>query len=150
MRLTATLPVPPFPISVPAPLTTPRARCRFPGEHAPCEPRRTGGRQRPVGHALLSGWAMKRFLIMAPLLMGSFGGGLPQLVACQADTARSPDSAAPRSIVDPAMHPIDAKIESELQSTGTPGAALVVVRDGRIVHARGYGLADVESRRAAD
>ena len=48
------------------------------------------------------------------------------------------------------MHPIDAKIESELQSTGTPGAALVVVRDGRIVHARGYGLADVESQRAAD
>ena len=93
---------------------------------------------------------MKRFLIMAPLLMGSFGGGLPLLVACQADTARSPDSVAPRSIIDPAMHPIDAKIESELQSTGTPGAALVVVRDGRIVHARGYGLADVESRRAAD
>src|SRR6476661_355069 len=54
------------------------------------------------------------------------------------------------NIVDPALSAVDVKIESELQRTSTPGAALVVVRDGRIVHARGYGLADVETHRMAD
>ena len=66
--------------------------------------------------------------------------------ACLGDSPPPPEQA----VVDPALGPIDAKIEVELRRTGTPGAALVVVRDGRIVHARGYGLADVEARRAAD
>ncbi len=44
---------------------------------------------------------------------------------------------------------VDPLIESSLEKTGTPGAALVVVRDGRIVHARGYGMADTESRTPA-
>jgi CubicO group peptidase (beta-lactamase class C family) len=93
---------------------------------------------------------MKRNLIMA-FLTGVLGGALPQLLAaCQADGERSAGPAVERSILDSAMRPIDATIESELQRTGTPGAALVVVRDGCIVHARGYGLADVESGRAAD
>lgn len=71
-------------------------------------------------------------------------------------TAALGNAAAPAEVegaagtVDPAVAPIDAKIGSELQRTGTPGAALVVVRNGRIAHARGYGLADVEAGRAAD
>jgi CubicO group peptidase (beta-lactamase class C family) len=72
------------------------------------------------------------------------------LAACRAGMAPPPEPAASRSVVNPALRTIDAKIESELQRTGTPGAAFVVVRDGRIIHARGYGLADVESRRPAD
>ena len=31
-----------------------------------------------------------------------------------------------------------------------PGAAVMVIRDGEIVHARGYGLADLETQRAID
>lgn len=64
--------------------------------------------------------------------------------------AFSAEPAASRSIVDASLRSIDSSIELELEKTGTPGAALVVVRDGRIVHARGYGFADLESRRAAD
>jgi CubicO group peptidase (beta-lactamase class C family) len=40
---------------------------------------------------------------------------------------------------------IDQQIESALQKSGTPGAVLLVVHDGNIVHARGYGYADLES-----
>jgi CubicO group peptidase (beta-lactamase class C family) len=54
------------------------------------------------------------------------------------------------AIVDPSLRFADELIDSSLAKTGTPGAALVVVRDGRIVHARGYGYADAESRLAAN
>jgi CubicO group peptidase (beta-lactamase class C family) len=40
---------------------------------------------------------------------------------------------------------IDQQIESALKKSGTPGAVLVVVRDGKIIYARGYGYADLES-----
>ena len=72
------------------------------------------------------------------------------LPACRADAAPQTQPPAPASVVDPAFAAIDAKIESYLTRTGTPGAALVVVRDGRIVHARGDGFADVQARRTAD
>jgi CubicO group peptidase (beta-lactamase class C family) len=45
---------------------------------------------------------------------------------------------------------IDQLIESELQKSGTPGATLIVVHNGKIVHARGYGYADLESHLKAD
>jgi CubicO group peptidase (beta-lactamase class C family) len=45
---------------------------------------------------------------------------------------------------------IDQQIESALKNRGTPGAALVVVHDGKIIHARGYGYSDLEAHRVAD
>jgi CubicO group peptidase (beta-lactamase class C family) len=45
---------------------------------------------------------------------------------------------------------IDQQIESDLKNRGTPGAALVVVHDGKIIHARGYGYSDLEAHRVAD
>lgn len=45
---------------------------------------------------------------------------------------------------------IDQQIESALKKSGTPGADLVIVLDGKIVHARGYGYSDLEAHRAAD
>ncbi|MEM9179728.1 MAG: serine hydrolase domain-containing protein [Pseudomonadota bacterium] len=41
---------------------------------------------------------------------------------------------------------IDALIEARLSELRIPGAALVLVEDGRIVHARGYGYANLEDR----
>ncbi|HJQ61249.1 MAG TPA: serine hydrolase domain-containing protein, partial [Burkholderiales bacterium] len=72
------------------------------------------------------------------------------LAACNADIAAPAEVVTSPSRVDSALRAIDAKIESELRRTSTPGAALVVVRNGRIVHARGYGLADVEADHIAD
>lgn len=39
---------------------------------------------------------------------------------------------------------LDALMQAELQRQGTPGVALAVVRDGRVVKQAGYGLANVE------
>ncbi len=44
----------------------------------------------------------------------------------------------------------DGFLDSALQQSGIPGAALVLVRDGRIILARGYGYADLETRRKID
>jgi CubicO group peptidase (beta-lactamase class C family) len=40
---------------------------------------------------------------------------------------------------------LDAIVESELKASGTPGAAVVIVQGDRIVHLKGYGLANVET-----
>jgi CubicO group peptidase (beta-lactamase class C family) len=56
------------------------------------------------------------------------------LIARGADIRRRP---AARSVqVDTLLHALD----------GTPGAAVVVVQDGKIVHRKGYGLADLETK----
>jgi CubicO group peptidase (beta-lactamase class C family) len=46
------------------------------------------------------------------------------------------------------LAPFDELIESLLRKYDVPGAALAVVKDGRLVVARGYGLADKEQRQA--
>ena len=45
---------------------------------------------------------------------------------------------------------VDPLIESELEATGTPGAAFVFVHDGKVVHARGYGVPDLASGAKVD
>ncbi|HMJ65532.1 MAG TPA: serine hydrolase domain-containing protein, partial [Candidatus Binatia bacterium] len=39
---------------------------------------------------------------------------------------------------------IDRYVESRLKKENVPGASIAVVRDGKVIKARGYGLADVE------
>ncbi len=45
--------------------------------------------------------------------------------------------------------PVDVYVEARLKSLHIPGASLAIVRDGRIVKARGYGLASLELGAAA-
>ena len=45
---------------------------------------------------------------------------------------------------------IDSVVRTQLEAAGIPGATVAVVRDGETVLARGYGVADVETGRAAD
>ncbi len=45
---------------------------------------------------------------------------------------------------------VDPVIEAELAASGIPGAAFAFVRGGRIVHARGYGVADAAAGTPAD
>jgi CubicO group peptidase (beta-lactamase class C family) len=44
---------------------------------------------------------------------------------------------------------IDSYIETQMRNLHIPGVSLAVVRDGRIVKAKGYGLANIESNSAA-
>jgi len=45
---------------------------------------------------------------------------------------------------------VDSVIGAQMRSEQVPGAAFVFVQDGRVVYLRGYGLANVAERRAAD
>lgn len=46
---------------------------------------------------------------------------------------------------------VDAAMEEALAARQIPGAALVVVRDGRVIHQRSYGVAEVGTgRRVTD
>jgi CubicO group peptidase (beta-lactamase class C family) len=42
---------------------------------------------------------------------------------------------------------VDGFVAKQLASSGIPGAVVVVVKDGRVILAEGYGVADVESQR---
>jgi D-alanyl-D-alanine carboxypeptidase len=44
---------------------------------------------------------------------------------------------------------IDRIIEAELTAQRIPGASVAVVRNGKVIHAKGYGLANVESKTPA-
>src|SRR5688572_28598471 len=48
---------------------------------------------------------------------------------------------------DPDVRAFAAELDSLRQAHGIPGLSVAVVRDGRVVLARGYGWADVEARR---
>ncbi|WP_163993173.1 serine hydrolase [Pyxidicoccus caerfyrddinensis] len=42
---------------------------------------------------------------------------------------------------------LDGVIAAQLKATGTPGATVAVVRNGRVLYSRGHGYADLEQRR---
>jgi CubicO group peptidase (beta-lactamase class C family) len=45
---------------------------------------------------------------------------------------------------------LDSVVRDEMEKSHIPGAVIVVVKDGRVSWSRGYGFADVDSRRPAD
>ena len=57
--------------------------------------------------------------------------------------AAAPD--APTGTAGPGLESFDAIVLDILKTFEIPGASLALVRDGRLVLARGYGLADVDA-----
>lgn len=53
---------------------------------------------------------------------------------------------AAQEAMDPELQAFAAEVDSLRVAHGIPGLSLAVVRDGRVVLARGYGLANVEAR----
>jgi N-acyl-D-amino-acid deacylase len=70
----------------------------------------------------------------------SIGGGW--IGSVRIDAARADDRATGQPA--PRLAAFDGLVEGLLQKYDLPGAALAVVKDGRLVLARGYGLADKE------
>src|SRR5262245_28705825 len=68
----------------------------------------------------------------------------------KSENSTQPTTVATPPKTDPKFKYIDELIEKELHETGTPGAVLMIVHQGKIVHARGFGKADVESNRPVD
>ncbi|HUN61494.1 MAG TPA: serine hydrolase domain-containing protein [Candidatus Sulfotelmatobacter sp.] len=50
----------------------------------------------------------------------------------------------PRSLVDPSPGQVDAAVESQRVAQKIPGVAVAICRDGKVLKASGYGLANVE------
>ena len=48
------------------------------------------------------------------------------------------------SAAQPQLERVDAYVRQELERQRVPGAAIAIVQDGKLVHARGFGLANVE------
>ena len=48
------------------------------------------------------------------------------------------------------LEAVDRAVTNYLQQEGIPGASVAVVKDGKLIHARGYGFADPETDRTAD
>lgn len=46
----------------------------------------------------------------------------------------------------PGMQPFEASVHALMQKYGIPGGAVALVRDGKLVYARGFGYADVEHK----
>ena len=53
-------------------------------------------------------------------------------------------------VADPFKTDADAFLRSVVKELGIPGLAVTVVKDGKVVIAEGYGMADLENKRSAD
>lgn len=84
---------------------------------------------------------MRRLLLVAPLLLSLSGCRTAQPPAIAEPGATPPEATRKKSDEPWAerLAALDETIERERTRLGIPGAALVIVKDGRVVHSRGYG-----------
>ena len=81
----------------------------------------------------------KRWAYLAPIAVLFTIAIAPQIsapVVARAQTSASDDAEISEKV--------DAYVAAEMRTEKMPGLALAVVRDGRIIKARGYGLANIE------
>jgi CubicO group peptidase (beta-lactamase class C family) len=81
----------------------------------------------------------------AELLMRLSHWLIPALCVISAPGASSQTAPRPRW-----ADAVDSLMSAELARTGTPGAQIAVVENGRLAYTRGYGLADVETGRTVN
>ncbi|MEM6326246.1 MAG: serine hydrolase domain-containing protein [Bacteroidota bacterium] len=85
---------------------------------------------------------MSRLSLLLVLLLVGAG--------CRATGSPTPAAPPDTSWLAEATAEIDAAIADEMETNYVPGAAVVIVQDGRTVFMRGYGLADIEADRPVD
>lgn len=69
------------------------------------------------------------------------------LSACQ-PIVRPPQAAAPATTLDEAtVAKIEGIVQKAMTDSTTPGLAMCIVKDGQVVYSKGFGFADVESKR---
>jgi D-alanyl-D-alanine carboxypeptidase len=71
------------------------------------------------------------------LVLGAVGLLLPAAAGAQAPPAAA--AAAPSQV-----EAVDAAVQKAMQTRQFPGVSVAVIKDGKVIVARGYGLADVE------
>jgi D-alanyl-D-alanine carboxypeptidase len=76
-----------------------------------------------------------------------FGGGISLLLGTRAfgqSTAATPPRAQSAAAARAARDKVDGYIEAEMRKQNIPGLSLAVVKAGKVVKTKGYGLADIE------
>ena len=81
--------------------------------------------------------------LSSAVLAGSRSRGLSDAVTTQ----KKPVPIAVSGVANEAYKPFDEMMTGFLENYGAPGAALAVSRQGQMVYARGFGLADTETGR---
>jgi N-acyl-D-amino-acid deacylase len=85
------------------------------------------------------------------MLFAPFSGGSPVAMAAQSAKKPAAKKQKPKPLPEtgkpvPGLEPFDRMMRAFLKKQGIPGASLAVVKDGRLVYARGFGYADVERK----
>jgi len=90
---------------------------------------------------------LRSWLVAWLLLFGAFQLG-DRTDAQEAEARRQPADGAILMTGDsaPGLAHLDEVMRKTLTQRGIPGAALAIVKEGRLVMARGYGWANVEAR----
>src|SRR5687768_14088277 len=78
------------------------------------------------------------------------------LAACGGEPTTAPPVAPPvapaqqetpiTGVAVPGLGPFDQSVRDLMRKYSIPGGAVALVRDGRLIYARGFGYADVESK----
>jgi len=89
----------------------------------------------------------RSFLVRFGLGTAAFAGNHSVGNAATGSTQSTPGHIAVSGLANVAYAPFDDMMTSFLERHGAPGAALAVSRQGRLVYARGFGLADIETGR---
>jgi len=79
-------------------------------------------------------------LLSAPLFAQENGPASTEIASCLAAPVLSQSDRSQFS------KRVDAYVSNHMKSGGVPGMAVAVLKDGRVVHAKGYGLANLEHR----
>lgn len=83
---------------------------------------------------------MKRYLLALLVLAACGGSDGP------AEPGRDPFGVPLTGQSVPGMESVDRGISGLIRTQAVPGAAVAVVKDGKLIYARGFGYADVEDR----
>jgi CubicO group peptidase (beta-lactamase class C family) len=89
----------------------------------------------------------KRAPIVCLAVVLSCGGGESTTPSVSpADTTPAQQEMPITGAAVPGLEPFDQSVRALMQQYGLPGGAVAVVRDGKLIYARGFGYADVEKK----
>src|SRR5215218_7508297 len=88
---------------------------------------------------------MKRYLFPL-LILAACGGELTTPPGTRPDTTPAQEQIPTSGLAVPGLGPFDQSVRDVMKKYSLPGGAVAVVRDGKLIYARGFGYADVENK----
>ncbi len=76
-------------------------------------------------------------------------GGLTRYLAVMYDNGEQPTNGSD-NLSNSTLDKIDAAVLNRMKRWGIPGVSLAIVKDGRLIHAKGYGFSNLSTPRVTD